>query len=126
MDEVTIVFLDGTSLSADHNGDCFIVDRKPDFPADLSLVRVEGETTHCVYHNAVLIECASTDGRYWFAFTEENEETVRLRKMQENIQVIAEITDVDLEAPDPTSELSLKERINDLEIAVCELMDGLA
>ena len=46
--------------------------------------------------------------------------------MQENMRVIAELTDVDLDAADPTLEISLKERINDLEIAVCEIMDAMA
>lgn len=31
----------------------------------------------------------------------------------------------DMPAPDPAAELSLEERINDLEIAVCELMDSM-
>ena len=44
----------------------------------------------------------------------------------EQIKTIAELTDVDLEADDPSHGLSLKERINDLEIAICELLDSLA
>ena len=28
--------------------------------------------------------------------------------------------------PDPAQELTLEERINDLEIAICEIMDGMA
>ena len=32
----------------------------------------------------------------------------------------------DTPAPDPAQELSLQERINDLEIAICELMDAMA
>ena len=40
---------------------------------------------------------------------------------KEQIQAIAALTDINLE--EPGQGLSLKERINDLEIAICELMD---
>ena len=39
------------------------------------------------------------------------------------IETIAALTDIDLEEPEQG--LSLKERINDLEIAMCELLDLL-
>lgn len=39
------------------------------------------------------------------------------------IETIAALTDIDLEEPEQG--LSLKERINDLEIAMCELLDIL-
>ena len=64
MDNVTIIFADGTELTAQQNGDCFIVAQKPNFPADLSMVTV-GEQ---VLENVAVVECASVDGHYWFAF----------------------------------------------------------
>lgn len=64
MENVNIVFHDGTELVAVRNGDCFIVAEKPDFPADLSVVTVDEQ----VLENVVVVECASTGGKYWFAF----------------------------------------------------------
>ena len=43
---------------------------------------------------------------------------------RDQIQEIAELTDINLE--EPSQGLSLKERINDLEIAICELLDAMA
>lgn len=64
METVNIIFGDGTELVATPNGDCYIVAEKPHFPADLSVVTV-GEQ---ILENVAVVECASTDGRYWFAF----------------------------------------------------------
>ena len=121
-----ITFADGSHVNAERNGNCLIINRKRTFPEDLSIVTVECGDQTTVYHNAVLVECASVDGRYWFTFVETPEDAIRLQKMQQNIRTIAELTDVDLDSPDPTLEISLKERINDLEIAICELMDAMA
>ena len=64
MESVNIIFRDGTELVAGHNGECCILAEKPVFPADLSVVTVDEQ----VLRNVALVECASTDGRYWFAF----------------------------------------------------------
>lgn len=64
MEKVTIIFSDGTEVVAEQNGTCYIVNEKPDFPADMSMVTI-GEQ---VLENMALVECASIDGRYWFAF----------------------------------------------------------
>ena len=85
----TITFRDGTQLTAEQNGTCFILDGKPDFPEDLSVVRIEGEYTS-VLHNAVLIECASIDGRYWFVLAEKSKSELLRELIFENI---AEIED---------------------------------
>lgn len=42
----------------------------------------------------------------------------------QNVEAIAEVTDVNLE--NPSQGLSLKERINDLEVAICEILDSMA
>jgi len=70
--ETKITFKNGTEIIAEQNGDCFIVDSKPTFPADLSFVEA-GERT---FKNAFIIECASVDGRYWFTFGEMTAEEV--------------------------------------------------
>jgi hypothetical protein len=72
MEKVKIIFNDGTELVAEQNGDCFIVDKKPDFPADTSTVQVGEETLE----NVSVVECASVDGRYWFAFREMSPEEI--------------------------------------------------
>lgn len=81
--EVTITFVDGNELIAVKNGDCFIVDEKPTFPADLSVVTVEGEEGSEIFHDAIVQECASVDGKYWFAFLEESPEAKTIRELRE-------------------------------------------
>ena len=44
----------------------------------------------------------------------------------EAVERTAAEIDADRPAPDPAQDLSLQERINDLEIAICELMDAMA
>lgn len=68
--EAKITFKNGAEMTAEKNGDCLIVAAKPTFPADMSLVTVECEDGSQEYHNAEVVECASIDGRYWFAFVE--------------------------------------------------------
>ena len=65
-----ITFKDKTVIYAEQNGNCFIVNQKPDFPADLSKVIISGDET-IKLKNAQLVECASVDGRYWFTFVGE-------------------------------------------------------
>ena len=69
---VKIIFTNGSIITAEQNGTCFITDAKPDFPDDLSTVIVTGDDPlpNYTYHNTEIIECASIDGRYWFAFHE--------------------------------------------------------
>ena len=66
MEEVKIIFKDGTELTVERNGSSFITDEKPAFPEDLKNITIEGQTIA----NGRIIECASVDGRYWFAITE--------------------------------------------------------
>ena len=95
--EAKITFKDGTELTVEKNSDCYILPEKPDFPDDLSIVTVESEDGYRKYHEASLIECASVDGRYWFAFGETSDTDRATRQMQANIEYIAMMTDVDLE-----------------------------
>ena len=66
MEEVKIIFKDGTELTVERNGSSFITDEKPTFPEDLKNITIEGQTIS----NGRIIECASVDGRYWFTITE--------------------------------------------------------
>lgn len=97
--EVTITFLDGSSVSAELNGNCYITGEKPAIPDDLSEVTVTG-VEEKTYHNARLLECASADGRFWFTFIEETKEekmAVSLAKQRADIDFIAMVSDIDLE-----------------------------
>ena len=68
MEKVTIRFNNGSSLEAERNGGSYIVDEKPGFPEDLSTVTVADDDGEQVIRDAQVVECYSTDGRYWFAF----------------------------------------------------------
>lgn len=85
-----ITFNDKTELAVEKNGDCYILEEKPDFPADLSVVTVESEKETRVYRNAFLIECASADGRYWFAFGEESPAETAMRELREANDMLTE------------------------------------
>lgn len=95
--EARIIFKNGTEITAEMNGNCFITQSKPAFPSDLSTVTVETEEGTITYKNAILIECFSLDGRYWFAFNEVSEAERSIQQMQANIEYIAMMTDVELE-----------------------------
>lgn len=95
--EARITFKNGETLTVEKNGDSYIAQTKPEFPADLSAVTVESEDGNREYHNAEIVECASIDGRYWFAFVEVPEAERAARQMQANIEYIAMMTDVELE-----------------------------
>lgn len=98
MDTVTIGFNNGTMISAEMNGSCYILDEKPDFPSDLSFVTVTSlDGTFRALQNPEIIECASIDGRYWFSFYEMPESERNVKQMQANIEYIAMMADVDLE-----------------------------
>ena len=97
MEKAKIVFKNGMEIEAEENASSLIMDSKPDFPADLSFVTVIGAVGERTYKNAEIIECASIDGRYWFAFREIPEADRAAKQMQANIEYIAMMTEVDLE-----------------------------
>ena len=84
--EATIRFSDGTEITAEKNGDCFITAEKPDFPEDLSEITVETEEGTRTYENTQATECASADGRYWFSFTEEDQTQKAIRELREDTE----------------------------------------
>ena len=74
----TITFQSGEQITVEKNGDCYIADTKPEFPDPLGAVSIESDDGNKEYADAQLIECASVDGQYWFAFMETPED-VKLR-----------------------------------------------
>ena len=97
MEKVIIAFKDGTQIEADLNGNCYVTDSQPSFPADLSEVTVTSQDQTQIFHHAVITECASVDGRYWWVFTEMSEAERSMRQIQANLEYIAMMTDVDLD-----------------------------
>ena len=98
MEKVRIIFADGTEVEAERNGDSYIAAGKPDFPDDLSEVRVEGsEEGDKAFRNVQVVECASVDGRYWFALVETSEEALAQEKMDAQVLFTALMTDTLLE-----------------------------
>lgn len=87
--EAVIIFKDGSELAVAQNGDCYITATKPEFPDDLSVVTVHGDEER-VYENAYLIECASADGKYWFAFGEESQAEKQMRELREENEMLEE------------------------------------
>lgn len=84
MENVKIIFKNGTKINAKRNGDSLITNEAPDFPEDLSVVTIQGTEDTKVINDAVVTECASTDGKYWFAFTQKSAEG----KMQDKIRFL--------------------------------------
>ena len=83
MEKVKITFFDGTIVNADVNGDSYIVDTKPAFPADTSIVTIgEGQNAETL-ENVKIQECASIDGRYWFAFVAMSEIEIRFAEIED-------------------------------------------
>lgn len=80
--EALITFADGATLTVEKNGDCYILPQKQPITGNLSHVTVESGEGSREYHDAILIECASVDGRYWFAFNEESQEEKERKMLQ--------------------------------------------
>ena len=83
--EATIRFKDGTEITAEVNGSCYVVDKKPEFPKDLRDVTITEGDQEKTIEDAVFIECASVDNRYWFTLIEkpENQKQAEKIAMQE-------------------------------------------
>lgn len=79
----TITFESGAQITAEKSGDCYIVPSKPEFPDPLGAVTIESEEGDKEYADAMLIECASIDGQYWFTFIETPEDVKLHKKIEE-------------------------------------------
>lgn len=88
--EATIIYADGTEMTVEKNGDCYILPTKPEFPADMSIVTIESEDGRQEYHDAILVECASIDDRYWFTFIEESPMDKTIRELTEANDMLTE------------------------------------
>lgn len=88
--EAIITYADGTEMTVEKNGNCYIVAEEPSFPSDLSTVTVESEDGNVEYHDAIIIECANVDGRYWFTFIEENPMDKTIRELTEANDMLTE------------------------------------
>ena len=85
-----IIYGDNSIMEADKNGGCLIVNTKPEGNYDLSIVTVKSEDGVEVYHDAKIMECASVDGRYWFAFYEQTPEEKKQEEYAEAIEMLSE------------------------------------
>lgn len=101
----TIKFENGSSITAEQNGTCFITAEKPTFPTPLGTMTIEGEESRAIEH-AQLVECASVDGRYWFAFIETPQDELYRAAIEDALCEIDEANE---------------ERIAAIEDALCEL-----
>lgn len=96
MEKAKITFKNGVEIEAEVNGSCYITDRKPDLPVDLSEVTATAGEDVKVIRNADVNEAASTDGRYWFTLRELTEQELKDIKTQADIQYLAMMADIEL------------------------------
>lgn len=98
MEKATITFATGEKIEAEQNGSSFITDEKPAFPAKITSVTISNTDGDTTIDNAELIECAKIDERYWFSLIETSQEERTTKKLQANIEYIAMMSDIELEA----------------------------
>ncbi len=89
--EATITFANGSKLTAEMNGNCFIKNSKPSFPEDLTTVTVESDNGTQVIKNAIVQDCASVDGKYWWCFVEKDPRDMEIEMLEDAIIELAEI-----------------------------------
>lgn len=80
-----ITFQSGDQITVEKSGDCYIADTKPEFPDPLGSVSISSDEGEKEFEDAMLIECASIDDRYWFSFMEIPED-VKLRNRIEELE----------------------------------------
>ncbi|MCR5777251.1 MAG: hypothetical protein K6G84_07550 [Lachnospiraceae bacterium] len=91
-----ITFKDGSVITAEKNGSCYIVDSAPEFPEDLNNITIEGEVNTTIAHGQ-LQECASVDGRYWFTILDVPEEVINTKNREAQVMYTALMTDTLME-----------------------------
>ena len=87
--EATIKFKDGTEITAEVNGSCYVTDKKPGIPEDLSGLVIVTEKETKTFNVALFVECASVDNRYWFTFIEKPVEMIQAEEI-ERLKVLNE------------------------------------
>ena len=83
--QATINFINGDTIVVEKSGDCYITATKPEFPEVLGRIDIISDEGTKQFEDAQLIECASIDGRYWFAFMETPEDE-KLKKRVEELE----------------------------------------
>lgn len=97
MEEVKIRFTDGTEIEAEKNGSSYIVDVEPDFPDDLSEVEIETDQGTETVENAMIVKCAGTDARHWFAIIPKPVNLAdEIAQLRADTDYIAAVQDIDL------------------------------
>ena len=91
MEMVQVIFPDKT-ITAEMNGDSYIVDKKFE-PGDLSVVKIKYSEGVKVFNNAEMMECASIDGRYWFAFREITQAEIDATQLRADVDYLLLITE---------------------------------
>ena len=71
--EAIIKFKNGDEITAEVNGSCYVVDKKPSIPKDLTDVTITENGQGTTIEDAIFVECASVDNRYWFTLIEKPE-----------------------------------------------------
>ena len=106
-----IIFNNGFEIEVEVNGTSYIVDDKPNFPADLSNVKIITDDEETVIKNAVIGECASVDDRYWFYIYSKDSNLIE---------------DMLADMENALCEMSMEyaNEIADLENALCELSES--
>lgn len=94
---VRIVFATGLVIDAVLNATTYIVDEKPDFPADIVDVTVEGGGETTTFHNVEIVESYSDDGKYRFTIREVSADVIVQEKTDAQIMYTALMTDTLLE-----------------------------
>ena len=61
--EAKLIFSNEIEMNVEQNGNCFIVNNKPEFPEDLSIITIINKDGTQVLHDVQIIECASIDNR---------------------------------------------------------------
>ena len=97
METAKITFSNGEEITAEVNGNCFIVDEAPEFPDNLEDITIKKDGQEETIEHGRIIECASTDDKYWFTIGEIPEGERVLEEMQANILYIAMMADVDID-----------------------------
>lgn len=91
---VTITFSNGDAITAQQNGNCYIIPNKIIFP-DLDGVHVSGDADlgDYTYTNAQLIEPYAIDDNYWFAFREIPAEQIAAEQLRADVDYLLIITE---------------------------------
>jgi len=83
MEKVTIKFANGSEVEAEVNGNCYITNAVVQIPTDLSVITIEDGEETTVLKNMKFVECASVDGRFWFAFVPMSEIEIELAEIED-------------------------------------------